>query len=79
MIFIIKEENAQDFQEAVFSKLQGQIDYQVVYQKLEDVPEGFSVPEGRGKALGDRPRGPVRRSGAIRISIGRPLRRHQRR
>ena len=52
VIFIIKEENAQDFQEAVFSKLQGQIDYQVVYQKLEDVPEGFSVPEGRVKPWG---------------------------
>ena len=71
-VFIIKEELLGDFQEAVFSHLEGQMELEVVFQKLEDVPAGFSVP---GKALGHRPRGPVRRPGAG----GRPLCRHQRR
>lgn len=51
-VFIIKEELLGDFQEAVFSRLEGQMELEVVFQKLEDVPAGFSVPEGRVKPWG---------------------------
>ena len=34
----------------------GKIEVDYAFQSLDDLPEGFSVPEGRGKALGHRPR-----------------------
>ena len=51
-VFIIKEELRQDFEEAVFQKMRGYMDIQVVFQKQEDIPEGFSVPKGRVKPWG---------------------------
>ena len=46
-VFIIKEELREDFEEAVFQKMRGYMDIQTVFQKLEDIPAGFSVPECR--------------------------------
>ena len=53
-VFIIKEELLPDFQEAVFAKASQYMEIQWVFQKLEDIPEGFAVPEGRVKPWGDR-------------------------
>ena len=51
-LFIIKEELLGDFQEAVFQKASQYMDIQWVFQKLEDVPEGVTIPEGRVKPWG---------------------------
>lgn len=51
-VFIIKEELREDFEEAVFQKMRRYMDIQVVFQKQGDIPEGFSVPEGRVKPWG---------------------------
>lgn len=51
-LFIIKEELLPDFQEAVFQKASRYMEIQWVFQKLTDVPEGVTVPEGRVKPWG---------------------------
>ena len=51
-VFIIKEELLHDFQEAVFQKASQYMEIQWVFQKLQDVPEGVQVPEGRVKPWG---------------------------
>lgn len=51
-VFIIREELQQDFEEAVFAKMRGHMDIQVVFQKQEDIPAGCTVPEGRVKPWG---------------------------
>ena len=51
-VFIIKEELLPDFQEAVFQKASRYMEIQWVFQKLTDVPEGVTVPEGRIKPWG---------------------------
>ena len=51
-VFVIKEELLEDFQREVFSKVEKYMEIQPVFQKLEDVPAGCSVPEGRVKPWG---------------------------
>ena len=51
-VFIIKEELLPDFQEAVFQRASRYMEIQWVFQKLTDVPEGATVPEGRVKPWG---------------------------
>ena len=51
-LFVIKEELLPDFEEAVFAKARTQIEVAYVFQKLSDVPAGFTVPEGREKPWG---------------------------
>lgn len=52
VVFIIKEAIAADFKAAVGERMKNffQVDY--VYQELDRLPEGFSVPEGRTKPWG---------------------------
>ncbi|MCR5527108.1 MAG: nucleotidyltransferase [Lachnospiraceae bacterium] len=52
VIFIIKEENQEAFNEAIADRLRGKVDIEFAYQKLEDLPEGCKVPEGRVKPWG---------------------------
>ena len=51
-VFIIKEELLNDFQEAVFQRASQYMEIQWVFQKLDDLPEGMEVPEGRVKPWG---------------------------
>lgn len=51
-LFIIKEELLPDFEEAVFSRVRPHMEISYVFQKMEDVPAGFSVPQGRVKPWG---------------------------
>ena len=51
-LFIIKEELLEDFENAVFSKVRPYMEIAAVFQKKEDIPEGFEVPEGRVKPWG---------------------------
>ncbi|MCC8137762.1 MAG: nucleotidyltransferase [Clostridiales bacterium] len=52
VIFIIKKENEADFRAAIGDRLAGHIEVVYVYQELTNLPEGFSVPEGRVKPWG---------------------------
>ncbi len=52
VVFIIKEENYDLFRETVGSRIENHIDVEYVFQKLDNVPEGFEVPENRVKPWG---------------------------
>lgn len=52
LVFVIRKDFEQDFREKVVSKYQGHLPVEVVFQSLEDLPDGFSVPEGRTKPWG---------------------------
>ncbi|MBQ0000132.1 MAG: nucleotidyltransferase [Clostridiales bacterium] len=52
VVFIIKRENEKDFREAIGDRLSAFIDVEYVFQELTNLPEGYSVPEGRVKPWG---------------------------
>ena len=52
VIFVIKEENEADFRRLITDRLEGKIDYEFAFQRLEDVPDGYAVPKGRIKPFG---------------------------
>lgn len=52
VICIIKEELFQDFKEVIGDRISKYIPVEYAFQKLEDLPEGYSVPEGRVKPWG---------------------------
>ena len=52
VVFIIRSEIEKDFREAVGNKLEKRIEVEYAFQALEDLPAGFSVPEGRSKPWG---------------------------
>lgn len=52
VIFIIKRENEQVFREAIGDRLSRFIQVSYVFQELDNIPEGFTVPEGRVKPWG---------------------------
>ena len=49
VVFIIKEENYNDFVETIGKRIAGKIDVEYVFQKMEDVPEGVEIPKDRVK------------------------------
>lgn len=49
VVFVIKEENYDLFKETVGERVQRQIKVEYVFQKMEDLPEGYTVPESRGE------------------------------
>lgn len=51
-VFIIKKENEEDFEEVIGRRIRKNIQVEYVYQELEALPEGYSVPEGRVKPFG---------------------------
>ncbi len=51
-VFVIKEEQLSVFQGEIFSRAEKYIGIDYVFQKQDDVPAGFSVPEGRTKPWG---------------------------
>jgi dTDP-glucose pyrophosphorylase len=52
IIFIIKKENEADFREKIGDRIKNHIQVEYVYQSLDNLPEGYSVPEGRVKPWG---------------------------
>ena len=52
VVFIIKKENEQAFREAIGDRLSKQIEVAYVFQELDNLPEGYTVPEGRVKPWG---------------------------
>lgn len=52
VIFIIKKEDEKDFREAVGGRIAKVMDVAYAYQDLQQIPEGFEVPQGRKKPWG---------------------------
>jgi len=52
VVFVIRESFADAFQEKFGDKLAGKINVEYVFQELDNLPEGFSLPEGREKPWG---------------------------
>ncbi len=52
VVFIIKHAIEADFKAAIGEKIAKYIDVEYVYQELDKLPEGYSVPEGREKPFG---------------------------
>src|SRR5690606_26591468 len=52
VVFVIRAELESAFREQLGSKFENKIDVCYAYQRLDDLPAGFSVPEGRTKPWG---------------------------
>lgn len=52
VVFIIKKENYDIFRETVGARVEKYIDVEYVFQELDVLPDGYSVPEGRVKPWG---------------------------
>ncbi len=52
VVFVIKKENLEVFRETVGKRFENKIKVEYAFQSIDDIPEGFSVPEGRVKPWG---------------------------
>ncbi len=52
VIFVIKHEIEEDFKKITDGRFDGKIEVEYAFQDIADLPEGFSVPEGRVKPWG---------------------------
>lgn len=52
VVFIIKEELLEDFKQAIGSRAEGKFEVAYAFQRLTDIPEGFTVPAERIKPWG---------------------------
>ena len=52
VVLIIREEYLDLFKETIGKRLEGKIKVAYVFQKLDDIPNGYEVPEGRTKPWG---------------------------
>lgn len=52
VVFVIRKDFEQDFREKIVSKYQSHIPVEVVFQTIDALPEGFSVPAERVKPWG---------------------------
>ncbi len=52
VVFIIKRENEQDFRLAIGDRISRHMNVSYVYQELDALPDGWSVPKGRIKPFG---------------------------
>lgn len=52
VVFVIRKDIEQEFREKILSKYEGHIPVDVVFQAIDELPEGFVCPEGRTKPWG---------------------------
>ena len=52
VVFVIKEENLEAFRESVGKRFESKVKVEYAFQRIEDIPEGFEIPEGRTKPWG---------------------------
>lgn len=52
VVFVIKKEHLEIFKESIGSRFEDKVKVEYAFQDLYDLPEGFSVPEGRTKPWG---------------------------
>lgn len=52
VVFIIRKDLEEDFKEVIGNRISQHIEVEYCFQELEDLPGGYSVPEGRTKPWG---------------------------
>ena len=52
IVWVIRKDFEQDFREKILSKYEGHIPCEIVFQSLDKIPAGYTVPEGRTKPWG---------------------------
>ena len=52
VVFVIKKENLEIFRDTIGKRFENKVKVEYAFQELTDLPEGFSVPEGRVKPWG---------------------------
>lgn len=52
VVFILREEIEDEFKELIGNKLEQYVDIEYVIQKIDNLPEGYSAPNGRSKPWG---------------------------
>ncbi|MDE5656839.1 MAG: nucleotidyltransferase [Muribaculaceae bacterium] len=52
VVFVIRKDIEKDFREKILSKYEGKIPVEVVFQSLDALPQGFTVPADRTKPWG---------------------------
>lgn len=52
IVFIIRKDLEKDFKEIIGNRIEKIAKVEYAFQEMEDIPEGFSVPEGRKKPWG---------------------------
>lgn len=52
IVWVIRKDFEQDFRDKILSKYEGKIPCELVFQSLDKLPEGYSVPDGRTKPWG---------------------------
>lgn len=52
VVFVIRRSMLEDFRQVIGSRIERIIPVEYAFQEMEDLPEGFSVPEGRTKPWG---------------------------
>ncbi len=52
IVWVIRKDFEQDFREKILKKYEGHIPCEIVFQSLDKIPEGYTVPEGRTKPWG---------------------------
>ncbi|MDL2221319.1 nucleotidyltransferase [Parabacteroides sp. OttesenSCG-928-N08] len=52
VVFVIRKTFEQDFREKIINKYENHLPVELVFQDINDLPEGFSCPEGREKPWG---------------------------
>ena len=52
VVFVIKEENLELFRTTIGSRFEDRVKVEYVFQRLDDLPDGLTPPEGRVKPWG---------------------------
>lgn len=52
VVFVIRRDFEEDFRRKILTKYENHIPVEIVFQSIDDLPEGFTAPEGRTKPWG---------------------------
>lgn len=52
VVFVIRKDIEKEFREKILSKYEGHIPVDMVFQSIDDLPDGFTCPDGRSKPWG---------------------------
>lgn len=52
VVFVIRKDIERDFREIIGSRIEKQVEVAYAFQELDDLPQGFHLPEGRTKPWG---------------------------
>ena len=52
IVFVIRHDFEQEFRDKIISRYEGHVPVEVVFQDINNLPEGFKAPEGRTKPWG---------------------------